>query len=158
MANSLNKVTLIGYMGKDPEVRLTQEGSKIVTLVLATSEQWKDRLTEEQKERTEWHRIIIFNTRFADIAERFLKKGQRVYIEGQLQSRKWTDAQGQEHRVQEIILRYKGDMMILDMPRRKEGEDYQHTDNNATYASTEDMKSLNNSMASYDDIDDEIPF
>jgi single-strand DNA-binding protein len=114
MASSLNKVTLIGNVGRDPESRLTQEGNKVVTLSIATSEQWRDRKTEERKERVEWHRVVIFNDRLAEFVERFVKKGQRIYTEGQLQSRKWTDQQNQEHRVQEIVIRFKGDVLILD--------------------------------------------
>src|ERR1700724_4482484 len=95
MAGSVNKVILVGNMGKDPEVRSTQDGSKIVNLTLATSETWNDRASGERKERTEWHRIVIFNDRVADVAERFLKKGAKIYVEGALQTRKFGD-QGEE--------------------------------------------------------------
>jgi single-strand DNA-binding protein len=90
MAGSVNKVILIGNLGKDPEVRTTQAGSKIVSFTLATSETWSDRASGERKERTEWHRVVVFNEAIADIAERFLTKGAKVYVEGQLQTRKWT--------------------------------------------------------------------
>ena len=100
MSGSINKVILIGNLGRDPEVRLTQDGNKVVTLSVATSEQWKDRETDTRKERVEWHRIVVYNARLCEFAERFMKKGQRVYVEGQLQSRKWTDQQNQEQRVQ----------------------------------------------------------
>ena len=113
MAGSLNKVILIGNLGKDPEIRSAQDGSKIATLSVATSEQWRDRASDERKERVEWHRVVVFNPRLTDIIERFFKKGQKVYVEGQLQTRKWTDTQNQEHRVQEIIIRFKGDIRIL---------------------------------------------
>ena len=94
MAGSVNKVILVGNLGKDPEVRSTQAGSKIVSFMLATSETWNDRASGERKERTEWHRVVVFNEQIADIAERFLTKGAKVYVEGQLQTRKWTDQVG----------------------------------------------------------------
>ena len=94
MAGSVNKVILIGNLGKDPEVRSTQDGSKIVNLTLATSETWNDRASGERKEKTEWHRVVIFNDRVADVAEKYLKKGAKVYVEGSLQTRKWTDQTG----------------------------------------------------------------
>lgn len=96
MAGSVNKVILVGNLGRDPEVRSTQDGMKIVNLALATSERWRDRNTGEQRERTEWHRVVIFNENLARIAEQYLRKGSSVYIEGQLQTRKWTDQSGQE--------------------------------------------------------------
>jgi single-strand DNA-binding protein len=95
MAGSVNKVILVGNLGKDPEVRTTQDGSKIVHLTVATSETWNDRASGERKERTEWHRVVIFNDRIGDVAERFLRKGSKVYLEGALQTRKWTDQSGQ---------------------------------------------------------------
>ena len=114
MAGSVNKVILIGNLGKDPEVRTTQAGSKIVSFTLATSETWSDRASGERKERTEWHRVVVFNEAIADIAERFLTKGAKVYIEGQLQTRKWTDQGGQEHYTTEVVLpRFKGEMTLL---------------------------------------------
>lgn len=115
MAGSVNKVILIGNLGKDPEVRNTQDGSKIVNLTLATSETWNDRASGERKERTEWHRVVIFNDRLADVAERFLKKGAKIYVEGSLQTRKWTDQQGQERYTTEVVLgRFNGSLTMLD--------------------------------------------
>ncbi len=115
MAGSVNKVILVGNLGKDPEVRSTQDGSKIVNLTLATSETWNDRASGERKERTEWHRVVIFNDRVADVAERFLKKGAKVYVEGALQTRKWTDQQGQERYTTEVVIsRFKGELTMLD--------------------------------------------
>lgn len=114
MAGSVNKVILIGNLGKDPEVRNTQDGTKIVNLTLATSETWNDRASGERKERTEWHRVVIFNDRVADVAERFLKKGQKVYVEGSLQTRKWTDQQGQERYTTEVVIgRFNGNLTML---------------------------------------------
>jgi len=114
MAGSVNKVILVGNLGKDPEVRSTQDGSKIVNLTLATSETWNDRASGERKERTEWHRVVIFNDRVADVAERFLKKGAKIYVEGSLQTRKWTDQQGQERYTTEVIGRFNGQLTMLD--------------------------------------------
>nr|WP_294505149.1 single-stranded DNA-binding protein [uncultured Rhodopila sp.] len=115
MAGSVNKVILVGNLGKDPEVRSTQDGSKIVNLTLATSETWNDRASGERKEKTEWHRIVIFNDRVADVAERFLKKGAKIYVEGSLQTRKWTDQQGQERYTTEVVIgRFNGQLTMLD--------------------------------------------
>jgi len=115
MAGSVNKVILIGNLGKDPEVRNTQDGSKIVNLTLATSETWNDRASGERRERTEWHRVVIFNDRVADVAERFLRKGRKVYVEGSLQTRKWTDQQGQERYTTEVVIgRFNGNLTLLD--------------------------------------------
>ena len=115
MAGSVNKVILVGNMGKDPEVRSTQDGSKIVNLTLATSDTWNDRASGERKEKTEWHRVVIFNDRVADVAERFLKKGAKIYVEGSLQTRKWTDQQGQERYTTEVVIgRFNGQLTMLD--------------------------------------------
>ena len=114
MAGSVNKVILIGNLGRDPEIRSTQDGAKIVNLNLATSERWKDRNTGEQRERTEWHRVVIFNENLGRIAEQYLRKGNTVYIEGQLQTRKWTDQQGVEKYSTEVVLqRYRGELTLL---------------------------------------------
>ena len=115
MAGSVNKVILVGNLGKDPEVRSTQDGSKIVNLTLATSETWNDRTSGERKEKTEWHKVVIFNDRTADVAEKFLKKGAKVYIEGSLQTRKWTDQGGQERYTTEVVIgRFNGALTMLD--------------------------------------------
>lgn len=114
MAGSVNKVILVGNLGRDPEIRHTQSNQKIVHLSIATSERWKDRQTGEQRERTEWHRVVIFNENLADVAERYLQKGRSVYIEGQLQTRKWTDQSGQEKYTTEIVLtRFRGELVLL---------------------------------------------
>jgi single-strand DNA-binding protein len=115
MAGSVNKVTLVGNLGKDPEVRTTQDGTKIVQLSLATSESWNDRASGERKERTEWHRVVIFNDRVGDVAERFLRKGSKVYVEGALQTRKWTDQTGQEKYTTEVVIgKFRGELTLLD--------------------------------------------
>jgi len=123
MAGSVNKVILVGNLGKDPEVRNTQDGGKIVNLTLATSETWNDRASGERKERTEWHRVVIFNDRVADVAERFLKKGAKIYVEGALQTRKWTDQQGQEKYTTEVVIgRFNGQLTMLDTRSGSGGE------------------------------------
>ena len=114
MAGSVNKVTLVGNLGRDPEVRTMQDGNKVVNLSLATSERWKDRNSGEQRERTEWHRVVIFNENLARIAEQYLRKGSTCYIEGQLQTRKWTDQHGAEKYTTEVVLqRYRGELTLL---------------------------------------------
>jgi single-strand DNA-binding protein len=115
MAGSLNKVTLIGNLGRDPEMRSTQDGNRIATFTVATSDTWRDRNSGERKERTEWHRIVIFNERLAEIAEKYLRKGAKVYLEGALQTRKWTDQGGQERTTTEIVLpKFRGELTMLD--------------------------------------------
>ena len=114
MAGSVNKVILVGNLGKDPEVRTTQDGTKIVNFTLATSETWNDRASGERKERTEWHRVVIFNENLGSIAEKYLRKGGKVYVEGSLQTRKWTDQSGQEKYTTEVVLsRFRGDLTLL---------------------------------------------
>ena len=115
MAGSVNKVILVGNLGRDPEVRSTQDGLKIVNLSLATSESWRDKNSGERREKTEWHRVVIFNERLAEVAEKFLKKGSKIYVEGALQTRKWTDQSGQERYSTEVVLqRFRGELTMLD--------------------------------------------
>ncbi|MDH3233938.1 MAG: single-stranded DNA-binding protein [Alphaproteobacteria bacterium] len=115
MAGSVNKVILVGNLGRDPEVRQTQDGNPIVNLSLATSENWRDKATGERRERTEWHRVVIFNERLADVAQKFLRKGSKVYVEGQLQTRKWTDQDGRDRYSTEVVLqRFRGELTMLD--------------------------------------------
>lgn len=114
MAGSVNKVTLVGNLGRDPEVRYTQSNQKIVHLSIATSERWRDKASGENRERTEWHRVVIFNDRLGDVAEKFLQKGRTVYLEGTLQTRKWTDQGGQERYTTEVVVpRFGGDLVLL---------------------------------------------
>ncbi len=118
MAGSVNKVILVGNLGKDPEVRNTQSGGKVVNLTIATSETWNDRQSGERRERTEWHRVVIFNDRLGDVAERFLRKGRKVYLEGELRTRKWTDQSGQERYTTEVTIdRFRGELVLLDSNR-----------------------------------------
>ncbi|GBQ21569.1 single-strand DNA binding protein Ssb [Gluconacetobacter sacchari DSM 12717] len=118
MAGSVNKVILVGNLGKDPEIRHAQSGAKIVSLTLATSDTWNDKASGERREKTEWHRVVIYNERIADVAERFLRKGRKIYLEGSLQTRKWTDQSGQERYTTEVVVdRFRGDLVLLDSNR-----------------------------------------
>jgi single-strand DNA-binding protein len=115
MAGSVNKVILVGNIGRDPEIRSTQDGTRIANLSLATSETWRDRASGERKEKTEWHRVAVFNDRLVEVIEKYVKKGAKLYIEGQLQTRKWTDKEGQERYTTEIVLgRFNGQLTMLD--------------------------------------------
>ena len=150
MSGSVNKVILLGNLGRDPEVRQTQDGTKIVHLAIATSERWKDKNSGEPREKTEWHRVVIFNERLADVAERFLSKGRQVYIEGQLQTRKWTDQEGQERYSTEVALqRFRGELTLIG----GRGDNDNQTHNEETQPSHS-----GSSAASSEDLDDEIPF
>lgn len=152
MAGSVNKVILVGNLGRDPEVRTTQDGIKIVNLSVATSEQWKDRVTQERKERTEWHRVVVFNEKLAEVADKYLRKGAKIFVEGQLQTRKWTDQNGQERYTTEVIVpRFRGELTMLDSSRGQNmgGE----TDSFDT-----PQNSAREALPSMGDIDDEIPF
>ncbi len=120
MAGSINKVILIGNLGKDPEVRKSQDGKSIVNFSVATSDTWKDKNTGERREKTEWHRVVVFNEGLARIAEQYLRKGSKVYLEGQLQTRKWTDQSGQEKYTTEVVLQgFNSALTMLD--GRREG-------------------------------------
>jgi len=115
MAGSVNKVILVGNLGKDPEVRRMQSGDPVVNLSIATSETWRDKASGERKEKTEWHRVVIFNKNLADVAEKYLRKGAKVYVEGSLQTRKWTDKDGQEKYSTEVVLQnFRGELTMLD--------------------------------------------
>src|SRR5437870_551968 len=122
MAGSVNKVILVGNLGRDPELRSTQDGMRIANLRVATSESWRDKVSGERKDRTEWHRVVIFNERLAEIAEKYLRKGSKVYLEGALQNRKWTDNSGQERYTTEVVLgRFRSELMMLDGARGAAG-------------------------------------
>ncbi|MDA9805949.1 single-stranded DNA-binding protein [Alphaproteobacteria bacterium] len=153
MSGSVNKVTLVGNLGRDPEIRAMQNGDKIVQLSVATSDRWKDKNSGEQRERTEWHRVVIFNDALGRIAEQYLKKGSTVYLEGQLQTRKWTDQQsGQEKYTTEVVLqRYRGELTLLgSRPDNQVENQY----NNTQVDQPDQIGDTN--IAS--DLDDEIPF
>ena len=158
MAGSVNKVILVGNLGRDPEVRSTQDGMKIVTLNIATSERWKDRNSGEQREKTEWHRVVIFNENLARVAEQYLRKGSNVYIEGQLQTRKWTDQQGVEKYTTEVVLqRYRGEMTLLGSGARSDTGQTPLSDSSLTSGGISTGSSAP-PMAVGDGLDDDIPF
>lgn len=147
--SSVNKVILIGNLGKDPEVKSNSEGGKIVTFSIATSESWKDKVTGERKDRTEWHRIVIFNERLAEVAENYLRKGSKVYIEGQLQTRKWINNKGDDVYTTEVVLpRYRGEINIL----------YRHKNDEESSDEGEEVTHQPSVTSNLNDLDDEIPF
>ena len=124
MAGSVNKVMLIGNLGRDPEVKTMQNGGKVCNLSVATSESWKDKATGERKEKTEWHRVVVFNENIINVCENYLKKGAKVYVEGQLETRKWTDQSGQEKYSTEVVLRpFRGELTMLDSRSGAAGND-----------------------------------
>ena len=119
MAGSVNKVILVGNLGRDPEVRSMQDGRSMVNMSVATSDTWRDRQTGERKERTEWHRVVILNEKLAEVAQKFVRKGSKIYVEGQLSTRKWTDQGGQERYTTEVVLqRFRGELTMLDGRQR----------------------------------------
>ena len=155
MAGSVNKVVLVGNLGRDPEVRSTQQGSELCNLSVATSETWRDKGTGEKRERTEWHRVVIFNENLVRVAKDFLQKGRKVYIEGQLQTRKWQDQSGQDRYSTEIVLgRFRGDLQILDS--RGQGGSGQMGDGGG-YDSLPNDSGPGQAMPPAE-LDDEIPF
>ena len=144
MAGSVNKVILVGNLGKDPEVRRMTSGDPVVNLSVATSESWRDKASGEKKEKTEWHRVVIFNKNLAEVAEKYLRKGAKVYVEGQLQTRKWTDKDGAEKYSTEVVLQnFRGELTMLDSRNGGEGG-----------------RGAGEAPASFqrDELDDEIPF
>ena len=164
MAGSINKVILIGNLGRDPEVRFSQDGKKIVNFSIATSESWKDKSSGERREKTEWHRIVIFSDGLAGIAERFLKKGSKVYLEGTLQTRKWTGNDGIEKYTTEVVLQgFNSTLTMLD-GRGEGGGDYSSdvsghsisSDNGGSSVGGPDNGGGGNAPSG--DLDDEIPF
>lgn len=161
MAGSVNKVILVGNLGKDPEVRTFQNGGRVAHMTIATSESWKDKATGEKKERTEWHRVAIMNESLVGVAERYLKKGAKVYIEGQLETRKWQDQSGQEKYTTEVVLRpYRGELTMLDSaggrssggPGNDSFPPYGGDDSHAAPASS------SSSSRAMPELDDDIPF
>lgn len=160
MAGSVNKVILVGNLGQDPEVVSMNDGNKIVKLSVATSERWKDRNSGEQRERTEWHRVVIFNENLGRIAEQYLRKGSSVYLEGQVQTRKWQDQNGQDRYTTEIVLaRYRGELTLLggrnDSMGAPSGGDYMSNDMGGGSISSNPAPSAPPMSSS---MDDDIPF
>ena len=158
MAGSVNKVILVGNLGREPEVRHGQDGSKIVTFSVATSESWKDRTTGERKDRTEWHRVVIFNDRLGEVAERYLHKGSKVFLEGQLQTRKWTDNEGIEKYTTEVVLsKFRGELTMLDSKGSMEGSPIPGPAAAPSMAAPSAATSAAPSN-NFDDLEDDIPF
>lgn len=147
MASSLNKVILIGNLGRDPEIRNTNDGKEIANLTIATSESWKDKMTGEKKEKTEWHRVVIFSEGLVSVVKNYTKKGSKIYIEGSLQTRKWVDNTGQEKYTTEIVLQNFNSQLIL-------------LDSKASGSGPSDSTNARKTESSFDhsDLDDEIPF
>jgi single-strand DNA-binding protein len=173
MAGSVNKVILVGNLGRDPEVRHTQDGQKIVHLAVATSDRWRDRNSGENRERTEWHRVVIFNERLGEVAEKYLSKGRSVYLEGALQTRKWQDQSGQERYTTEIVLqRFRGELVLLGGrdeggfasagPPADDQSDWGRSPSPASRGGGAGGRSGGTrgepSSENFDDLDDEIPF
>lgn len=157
MAGSLNKVTLIGNLGADPDIRSTQGGEEIARLSIATSERWKDRNTNEQREQTEWHRVVVFSRGLVPVVKNYLRKGSKVYIEGQLQTRKWQDKQGRDTYTTEIVLRGFGSALIMLDGRGGEPRD-DAMDSSSPPSRSSGRSKPSAPPAGDDDFDDEIPF
>lgn len=156
MAGSVNKVILVGNLGRDPEIRTFQNGGKVCNLRIATSENWKDRNTGERREKTEWHSVAIFSEPLARIAEQYLRKGSKVYIEGQLETRKWQDQSGADRYSTEVVLRpYRGELTLLDS-RSDGGSGY--GDDRGSYGDDRVGYGGGSGPVSGPELDDEIPF
>ena len=166
MAGSVNKVILIGNLGRDPEIRTTQDGTKVANLSLATSENWRDKNSGERREKTEWHRVVVFNDRLVDVIEKYLKKGATIYIEGALQTRKWTDKDNQERYSTEVVIsRFKGELTLLDSRGEGMGSSpggYDSGGDQEGYAAPAKRAAGGGGKGGWDsqpsDLDDEIPF
>lgn len=166
MAGSLNKAVVVGNVVRDPEVRQTPDGRKVVNLSIATSEQWKDKNTGERREKAEFHRVVIFNDRLANVAEQYMKKGSKAYLEGQLQTRKWTDQSGQDRYITEIVLgQFRGELLLLDRASAGGGDAVSAANNSGESAAFQQSSSaqgpkpaptsLEEELA---DLNDDIPF
>lgn len=168
MAGSINKVILVGNLGKDPEIRSTQDGREIANLTIATSDSWRDKATGERKERTEWHRVVIFSEGLVNVVKNYLKKGAKVYIEGALQTRKWVDQSGAERYTTEIVLQGYGATLTMldgrsgggsgDNGGYDQSQGYDNSGYSAPAAKAPSAKTEVGNNFSHDDLDDEIPF
>jgi single-strand DNA-binding protein len=161
MAGSVNKVILVGNLGADPEIRRTQDGRPVANLSVATSEQWRDKTSGERRERTEWHRVVIFSEGLCKIAEQYLKKGSKVYLEGQLQTRKWTDQSGQDRYSTEVVLQgFNSALTMLDGKGEGGGSEYARggQSGRSDFGQSGPYDKGDNQPAPAGDIDDEIPF
>ena len=160
MAGSVNKVILVGNLGADPEVRRLNSGDPVVNMRIATSESWRDKQSGERREKTEWHNVVIFNENLARVAEQYLKKGSKVYIEGQLQTRQWEDQSGQKRYTTEVVLqRFRGELQMLDTRGGGQVEDRSGRGADFGSSSPMDQQRGSSSGSSFSqDLDDEIPF
>ena len=153
MAGSVNKATILGNVGKDPEIRTTQSGGKIASLTIATSESWKDRNSGERKEQTEWHRVTVMSAPLAEVVEKYVKKGSKLYIEGKIQTRKWTDQSGQDRYTTEIVISgFGGQLVMLD------GRSSDAGSSAPAPAPQPRPQPKPQQQPSYDDLDDSVPF
>lgn len=158
MAGSVNKVILVGNLGADPDIRTMQSGGRVANLSLATSESWKDKNSGERQERTQWHRVVVFNDNIVGVCEKYLKKGSKVYLEGQLETRKWTDNSGAEKYTTEVVLRpYRGELTMLD--GKSGGGAGAFNDNDMpSYDAGPTAAASGGARNKADDLEDEIPF
>ncbi len=159
MAGSVNKVILVGNLGKDPEVRRMQDGRPVVNMSVATSESWRDKTTGERKEKTEWHRVVIFNENLGRVAKNYLRKGSKVYLEGQIQTRKWQDQSGADKYSTEVVLqRFRGELVLLD--KREGGGSFDDSgDSAAGFGSGGASRPQSRPQPAFDsDLDDDVPF
>ncbi|HVY18527.1 MAG TPA: single-stranded DNA-binding protein [Bauldia sp.] len=166
MAGSVNKVILVGNLGKDPEARTLNSGGRVVNFRLATSESWRDKTSGERQERTEWHSVVIYNENLAKIAEQYLKKGSKVYVEGQLQTRKWQDQSGAERYTTEVVLqRFRGELTLLDRAGERSGGDFDAPSDFGRSSAMEGggreparIPGRSGGASLAEELDDEIPF
>jgi single-strand DNA-binding protein len=159
MSGSVNKVILIGNLGRDPEVRRLNSGDPVVNFSLATTESWRDKASGERKDRTEWHNIVIFNEALGKIAEQYCRKGSKVYLEGQLQTREYVDKDGNQRKATEVVLqRFRGELTLLDSKGRAEGEDRAPAASFARSSPMEKRPAAVGGGRTSDAIDDDIPF
>ena len=158
MSGSINKVILVGNLGRDPEIRSTQDGREIANLAIATSDSWRDKNTGERKEKTEWHRVVIFSDGLVNVAKNYLRKGSKVYIEGSLQTRKWTDKDGQEKYSTEVVLQgYGATLTMLDSKRGSEAGEFTQAEPMVASGGGGARRAAPASVPTHD-LDDEIPF
>ena len=149
MSGSVNKAILVGNVGRDPEIRTLQSGQRVANLSIATSERWRDKVTGEQKEKTEWHRVSVFDDRLADVIEKYVTKGTRIYLEGSLQTRKWTDQSGVEKYSTEVVLqKFRGELVMLGGGEKSGGD----------YGQREAYKPAGGERVDLADLEEEIPF
>ena len=159
MSGSVNKVVLVGNLGRDPEVRQTNNGQRLANLAVATSERWTDKQSGEKRERTEWHRVVVFDDRIVDVCERFLSKGSKVYLEGQLQTRKWQDQSGQDRYTTEVVLqRFRSELQMLDRPNQGQNQQQSGGQPQQAQRQPEPAGAPAGGGGGGHDLDDEIPF